>query len=82
MTSVRPGIRVMVKNIADTAQAIVKDMIAGSQVLSQEDLAKSRISICEKCSLFDNSRNTCQSCGCFIKAKVKLQSAKCPIGKW
>lgn len=24
----------------------------------------------------------CSKCGCFMKAKVKLKDASCPIGKW
>lgn len=82
MTPARPGIRVMVKNISDTARTVMTDMINGLPVLSPDDLANSRLAICQNCSLFDDSRNTCQSCGCFVNAKVKLQSSKCPIGKW
>lgn len=26
--------------------------------------------------------DTCQVCGCFIRAKVRLQNEKCPDGKW
>ena len=25
---------------------------------------------------------TCKECGCFMKAKVKLSQAECPLGKW
>jgi len=44
--------------------------------------AQARYDICKACEFFRPSLATCEKCGCFMKAKVKLASAKCPEGKW
>ena len=82
MTPARPGVRVMIKNLALTAKNVIADSVNGLPILSDEQLTKSRVDICQSCSLFDKQQFRCSSCGCYMKAKVQLQSAKCPIGKW
>lgn len=39
-----------------------------------------RYKICKECPYFNKLK--CQKCGCFMKAKVLIPRAKCPIGKW
>jgi hypothetical protein len=39
-----------------------------------------RLNECLKCPYFVDTR--CQKCGCFMRAKVKLETAKCPDGRW
>jgi hypothetical protein len=41
-----------------------------------------RMSICLSCPELINLTKQCRKCGCFMNAKTKLESAKCPIGKW
>ena len=41
-----------------------------------------RYSICENCPHLTKHTFQCEHCGCFMKVKTKLTSAKCPIGKW
>ena len=36
---------------------------------------------CKGCT-FLTKLNRCKKCGCFMKAKVKLKGAFCPIGIW
>lgn len=47
-----------------------------------EDLATSRISICQSCPEFIKLTSQCKKCGCIMNIKTKLEAAKCPIGKW
>jgi len=42
--------------------------------------ADSRMAVCASCEFYVGSR--CQKCGCFMSAKTKMATAKCPIGKW
>lgn len=52
------------------------------KLLASEELQKERVAICDSCEyLFTPTRN-CKACGCFIDAKTRLQSAKCPKNKW
>jgi hypothetical protein len=49
---------------------------------SSEELEKSRIDICKACPELIKLTTQCKKCGCIMSAKVKLEAAKCPIGKW
>jgi len=41
-----------------------------------------RLSVCGSCPELIKLTYQCKKCGCFMKAKTRLDSAKCPIGKW
>lgn len=43
--------------------------------------AQERYNICKKCEYLLPTTN-CQKCGCFMKFKVKIKVASCPINKW
>ena len=61
--------------------AKVWDLFNGSP-RSPEEVAAERLEICKGCEFFRQKTQTCQKCGCFMKLKVKLKAAVCPIGKW
>lgn len=46
-----------------------------------EQLMIDRWRICRSCPLLDSTFR-CRECKCFMKAKVKLSDATCPVGKW
>lgn len=82
MSPGRPGIRVMVKNLAQTARDVTQGALSGDQVLAEESTVQARLETCSKCALFQPNDSRCLQCGCYMTAKVKLQAAKCPLGKW
>ena len=43
---------------------------------------KKRLAICNACEFFDKEAARCLKCGCFMNAKVYMDSASCPLGKW
>lgn len=49
-------------------------------------IAEQRFEICKSCIVKEKpclSQNlTCCMCGCYMPAKTKAISAKCPLGKW
>jgi hypothetical protein len=49
---------------------------------AKEDIAQTRWSICEQCPRLLKATSQCKECGCFMKIKVKLQEAVCPLAKW
>ena len=49
---------------------------------ASKELEKSRIEICKECPELIKVTTQCKKCGCVMSAKVKLEAAKCPIGKW
>ena len=58
------------------------DIINPSIPKASEPLAETRFSICEECPELIKLTSQCKKCGCFMKAKTKLQQAVCPLGKW
>jgi hypothetical protein len=46
------------------------------------DTSNHRMSICNSCEFLFTPTKSCRKCGCFMTSKSKLESAKCPIGKW
>lgn len=55
-------------------------MILGS--LDRLKLSAERMNICESCDRYNDITTQCKECGCFMKVKTLMQSAKCPINKW
>lgn len=51
-------------------------------MISDEDLTKSRLDICNSCENLYQPTKSCKKCGCFVIAKTKLKTQKCPINKW
>ena len=48
---------------------------------SEEESVK-RMDICLDCDRLLTITHQCKECGCFMKMKVKLKAATCPLGKW
>ena len=49
--------------------------------LNKETNSSQRFAICKICPEL-KALNRCGKCGCFMNIKVRIYSAKCPIGKW
>jgi hypothetical protein len=47
-----------------------------------EEVSSKRYEICEGCPSLLKLTKQCKECGCFMKLKVKLPTAVCPLGKW
>lgn len=74
--SQKPSTIEMAKNLGKSA---VEWAASGFAVCDGEEL-KNRLKICFACEHQENNR--CLKCGCFIEAKTRLGTSKCPIGKW
>jgi hypothetical protein len=58
------------------------DLVNPNKERSTEKDANKRYSICESCPSLLKLTHQCKECGCFMKLKVKLAEATCPLGKW
>jgi hypothetical protein len=47
-----------------------------------ENVAENRMNICNECPELIKSTKQCKQCGCFMSMKVRLEAAKCPLGRW
>lgn len=54
--------------------------------LPTEEVINHRRAICEDCELRSKPKHgllsRCKPCGCFVRAKVRVATEKCPKGKW
>lgn len=58
------------------------DLFNPNEDRSTEELANQRYEICLSCPELIKIQKRCRKCGCFMKQKVKIERAACPIGKW
>lgn len=58
------------------------DMINPNVPRATDEEAENRFNICSKCPELIKATAQCKQCGCFMKAKVKLKEATCPLLKW
>jgi len=62
---------------------LIKDLyswVRGGCKISKSALY--RLAICYSCEFFDEENIRCKKCGCNMKYKTKMDTAKCPIDKW
>jgi hypothetical protein len=67
-----------------------KEIISGFSNLARKKIgvadkkveytATGRMIICKGCEY--RKGNRCGKCGCFLEAKTRAKTAKCPEGKW
>ena len=67
------------KNLGETRPW---DMLNAAKYVEDSKVSDSRLEICKSCPELIKFTTQCKKCGCFMSAKTKLESAKCPIGKW
>lgn len=58
------------------------DFIRKDTDFASVELEESRYAICKGCDRLTKTTKQCRECGCFMKLKVKLVDAVCPLGKW
>jgi hypothetical protein len=56
--------------------------VVNPENLTTEEESTSRYATCEVCPSLLKVTHQCKECGCFMKIKVKLKEATCPLGKW
>ena len=58
------------------------DLLNPKTKRTSDEIANSRLDICNSCPHLIQLTKQCKKCGCFMAAKTKYEAAKCPIGKW
>jgi hypothetical protein len=54
-------------------------MLSGMPIATPETQGN-RIALCRSCDHFKGQ--FCAKCGCFMMAKTRMATARCPVGKW
>lgn len=58
------------------------DLVNPKTEWASEEKSTSRYEICKVCPQLIQLTKQCKQCGCVMPAKVKLENAVCPLGKW
>lgn len=66
----------MKNRINEVKEKVEKDLLA------DESVVVIRIQTCEECPRLFRPTQQCKECGCFVKAKARLRTSQCPLGKW
>ena len=77
-----PSIKEQAKNLGDLFKAVATDTVQGKSIFASSEEQEKRISICDTCEHNDKESNRCRECGCYLKTKVTIAAAWCPIKKW
>lgn len=57
-------------------------MTLNNYITNSIEKSKERLDICNVCEFLNKEKVQCTKCGCFMKLKTVIPTAKCPIGKW
>lgn len=86
-----PSMFQMAKNAASAIRGELKNVAAGGQQISREEV-ENRMKICDGCEFFtpnipelseaEKNDRRCVKCGCYMALKHRLTSSSCPVGKW
>jgi hypothetical protein len=75
-----PPLTTQIKNAGNAAKRVISASLRGEQVYASPEEMDRRKAICANCEYWKDNR--CLQCGCLLKAKIKLQTESCPVGKW
>lgn len=75
----------LIKQIKSFGRSMAKWAVSGFRRTS-ERVYNQRLNVCKGCEFWDKEAflgaGRCLKCGCSTKAKLRLKTEKCPIGKW
>jgi hypothetical protein len=58
------------------------DFFKNDTEFAEPSVQDERYAVCNSCDRLTSTTKQCRECGCFMKLKVKLADAVCPLGKW
>ena len=61
-------------------KALFKYILFGNKV--SVETYKERLDLCDDCPYENRKKMVCGKCGCYLTAKLRMSTEKCPEGKW
>lgn len=77
-----PSIFQMGRDLVKQGWMSAVSMSRGHPLMTSPATASARLEICEACEFFKAEEGRCLKCGCYMRAKVHLESAACPMSYW
>tara|TARA_B100000131_G_C17790480_1_gene481101 strand:+ start:4 stop:339 length:336 start_codon:yes stop_codon:yes gene_type:complete len=76
-----PALKTMFLDLFGLGWRTVRAFVGGKKTLSSDKEANERWSVCLDCEHLLKKKR-CSQCGCYMKYKIHVAEAECPIGKW
>lgn len=77
-----PSYKDMIFGLTENIKGALMQVVKGGAMLADKDVVENRINLCINCEYFIHNQSRCSKCGCFMTVKTRIQSSKCPVGKW
>ncbi len=75
-----PPVTTQIKNASSALIRATGALLSGERVKAPESVIEARKAICGACEFLRDNR--CVKCGCQYRAKIALNTERCPLGKW
>ena len=76
-----PALKTMFLDLFGLGWRTVRAFVGVKKTLSSDKEANERWSVCLDCEHLLKKKR-CSQCGCYMKYKIHVAEAECPIGKW
>jgi hypothetical protein len=70
------------KNLVTTLAAVASHTFKTGETVLSSTAQEARLKACNGCDQLDREKMVCKGCGCFLKMKIPLTAATCPLKKW
>lgn len=77
-----PSYKEMAFGVTESLKTSLMQLARGGAVFSDKETTEKRMNECLNCEFLIPAQSRCSKCGCFMNMKTRLQTSKCPIGKW
>ena len=77
-----PSYKEMAFGLTESVKTTLMQIAKGGQAFAEKHTVDMRMGECLKCDFLIPAQSRCSKCGCFMNVKTRLQTSKCPIGKW
>ena len=77
-----PTKKEMASNLLKSFKRASGALVKGEKLSVTKDIAEKRLEVCYTCPKYIKDQNRCSLCGCYLKAKARMATETCPIGKW
>lgn len=74
-------LKTSVFNLTETLINTIRVYRQQGAVLASESRQVARMDSCSNCEKL-SEKGICNVCACYMNLKVRLEAAKCPLGKW
>lgn len=77
-----PSYKEMAFGVTESLKTSLMQLARGGAVFADKETTEKRMNECLNCEFLIPAQSRCSKCGCFMNMKTRLQTSKCPIGKW